>query len=178
MSDRVRIAINAGVSIIFVAIVFLSVRGIGRAIDRRLEDTRQKLEALREREARHAIAVAVQSDYKEIKPFLPAFYSALPGAHDILLFSDSVEERARSTGNQITFQFDPEEPAADSTYPDVASVKFRAELKGSEETFTRFLREFRNARSFAVIRQIAISGETEIRGASTMTLRGQAFIKK
>ncbi len=82
------------------------------------------------------------------------------------------------TGNQMTFQFDTQDPTNDTKFSDVALVHFSAKLNGNYDSFMQFLKGLSRVHYFMSIDQMTIENSEKATEQSHMSVNGTVFIRR
>ena len=177
-SDQSRIIGNFLIGVFVIMGVSLAVGYESKLIAIRAAAAREKLIFARMLEDNQNMFTGLAKNYAELKPIFPALSEALLKEEDILLFSDALDKFSKESGNQMSFQFDTQNPTPETAFPDVARVHFNATLNGSQDSFTQFLKGLSHFRYFMSIDQMTIENSESSTAQSKMSMNGVVFIQK
>ena len=177
-SDRAKIIFNVLVGGFAIGMLMVATSYLSRLIENRAIHVHRKLLFQRTLEDNQNMFTNLSKSYIQLKPILANIYGALPKEEDVLFFSDALEKLSIDTGNQMTFQFDTQDPTNDTKFSDVALVHFSAKLNGNYDSFMQFLKGLSRVHYFMSIDQMTIENSEKATEQSHMSVNGTVFIRR
>lgn len=177
-SDQSRIMGNFLIGACVILGVSIAVGYESKLIASRAAVVHEKLILARTLEDNQNMFTGLAKDYAALKPIFPVLSGALLKEEDILFFSDALDKFSKESGNQMSFQFDTQNPTPETAFPDVARVHFNATLNGNHDSFVQFLKGLSHFRYFMSIDQMTIENSEISTAQSKMSMNGVVFIQK